>query len=238
MSWLDGLLEDMVEKISDSICDGLDRIQEKLDETDKKVNRFLDGLSEESNVTFLEKKQRELVPGDIIAVSRALPYQHFGVYIGNNKVIHFAAPNGDWGGEPTIHEAPFENFLRDSKEFEILEFGEKRSEPGRSKGVLPKDSAVTGSSFVGNPTLRELLSETYKDLQYHLYTPEETVQRAKEVAEKCAQEGSPFEVFINGHTYNLLLNNCEHFAIWCKTGVHESRQVEKVLNGVRRLISY
>jgi len=26
--------------------------------------------------------------------------------------------------------------------------------------------------------------------------------------------------------YNLLFNNCEHFAHWCKTGRHRSRQVE------------
>jgi hypothetical protein len=29
--------------------------------------------------------------------------------------------------------------------------------------------------------------------------------------------------------YNLLLNNCEHFAVWCKTGKHRSSQVEKAL---------
>ncbi|MFM8525098.1 MAG: lecithin retinol acyltransferase family protein [Cyanobacteriota bacterium] len=39
--------------------------------------------------------------------------------------------------------------------------------------------------------------------------------------------------------YNLLFNNCEHFAHWCKTGRHRSRQVEQVLEsgrlGVRAL---
>ncbi len=29
--------------------------------------------------------------------------------------------------------------------------------------------------------------------------------------------------------YNLLFNNCEHFAHWCKTGRHRSRQVESLL---------
>jgi hypothetical protein len=27
--------------------------------------------------------------------------------------------------------------------------------------------------------------------------------------------------------YNLLFNNCEHFATWCKTGISESRQIEE-----------
>lgn len=29
--------------------------------------------------------------------------------------------------------------------------------------------------------------------------------------------------------YNLLFNNCEHFATWCKTGVSESKQVRDLL---------
>ena len=29
--------------------------------------------------------------------------------------------------------------------------------------------------------------------------------------------------------YNLLFNNCEHFATWCKTGRHQSGQVDSVL---------
>lgn len=28
--------------------------------------------------------------------------------------------------------------------------------------------------------------------------------------------------------YHLLFNNCEHFAYWCKTGEHRSKQVEQV----------
>ncbi len=30
--------------------------------------------------------------------------------------------------------------------------------------------------------------------------------------------------------YNLLFNNCEHFASWCKTGISESRQVRQFLS--------
>ncbi len=28
--------------------------------------------------------------------------------------------------------------------------------------------------------------------------------------------------------YNLIFNNCEHFAYWCKTGKYESKQVNEV----------
>lgn len=50
-------------------------------------------------------------------------------------------------------------------------------------------------------------------------TPEETVNKAKS---KLGDKG-----------YNLLTNNCEHFAIWCKTGVHQSRQIDKFLGCVK-----
>ncbi|MBR1485765.1 MAG: lecithin retinol acyltransferase family protein, partial [Synergistaceae bacterium] len=51
---------------------------------------------------------------------------------------------------------------------------------------------------------------------YHLYSGEETVSRARS---KIGQGG-----------YNLALNNCEHFAVWCKTGVKESSQVDNILD--------
>jgi hypothetical protein len=34
--------------------------------------------------------------------------------------------------------------------------------------------------------------------------------------------------------YNLLFNNCEHFATWCKTGRHRSVQVESVMDRARQ----
>jgi len=36
--------------------------------------------------------------------------------------------------------------------------------------------------------------------------------------------------------YNLLFNNCEHFATWCKTGKSQSKQVEAVRNIMLSLI--
>ncbi|WP_461246679.1 lecithin retinol acyltransferase family protein [Treponema sp. R6D11] len=44
--------------------------------------------------------------------------------------------------------------------------------------------------------------------------PEETISRA------CSRLGE--------HTYDLFLNNCDHFATWCKIGEHRSLQVDLV----------
>ena len=150
-------------------------------------------------------------------------------------MIHFAAENGDWGGKPTIHEAPFEEFLRDSSEFEILEFSENRSTLIRHIESFSMRDVVAPTyrtKPVATATLASVIYNVIKNLKYHLYTRDETVERAREVARQCPTEGKNFNVFLNGHKYNLVFNNCEHFAIWCKTGVHESKQVDAVIKAL------
>lgn len=47
------------------------------------------------------------------------------------------------------------------------------------------------------------------------FSPQETIKRARS---KLGERG-----------YSLLLNNCEHFAFWCKTGVAKSSQVDNIM---------
>ncbi|WP_454725590.1 MULTISPECIES: lecithin retinol acyltransferase family protein [Cupriavidus] len=54
-----------------------------------------------------------------------------------------------------------------------------------------------------------------RDYIFRLYNPEETVERA------YSRLGEDM--------YNLLLNNCEHFATWCIFGLHSSAQVNAYL---------
>lgn len=39
-------------------------------------------------------------------------------------------------------------------------------------------------------------------------------------------------VALGSSGYDLFQNNCEHFATWCKTGRHESRQVKRLLAAI------
>ena len=39
---------------------------------------------------------------------------------------------------------------------------------------------------------------------------------------------------IGEQDYNLLFNNCEHFATWCKTGRHRSSQIDSALERARQ----
>lgn len=54
-----------------------------------------------------------------------------------------------------------------------------------------------------------------------VFSREETVRRA--------------ESRLGEVEYNLLSNNCEHFAIWCKTGISISYQVEEYLKYIPRI---
>jgi len=38
--------------------------------------------------------------------------------------------------------------------------------------------------------------------------------------------------------YNLLFNNCEHFATWCKTGINESQQVQDFIPTINKLNTF
>ena len=82
----------------------------------------------------------------------------------------------------------------------VLDFPDKSGQPTR-RGFSSKTLEHEESPFF----------DLIREADYHLYSPEETVARAKS---RLGEE-----------KYSLPVNNCEHFAIWCKTGIHESHQV-------------
>ena len=146
--------------------------------------------------------------GDVIGINRVM-YEHYAVYIGNDRVIHYDAEGGRVGNKITIHEAPMDEFLKGNRNFFVLNFLKENGEPEKIyKGkALPKLKRWSGS-----------LSEYLNSDEYHLYSAEETVAHAR------SREGES--------EYNLVVNNCEHFAIWCKTGVAKSYQVNALLECV------
>ena len=70
-----------------------------------------------------------------------------------------------------------------------------------------------------------------------LRSPLEEFSRGQDVSVVNHDQASPAGVTlrramsrIGEQNYNLLFNNCEHFANWCKTGRHRSSQVEDWLH--------
>lgn len=162
----------------------------------------------------MEEKLRRIMadsflePGDVIGINRGI-YEHYAVYIGDDRVIHYAAENGDFCGRVSVHEAPMSSFLRGGKDIFVLNFSDEAGKPEKVYRGQSKDFSIKGES-----AFFKLINSG----KYHLYSPEETVERAKSRL---------------GETdYNLIVKNCEHFAIWCKTGLSESYQVDELLNAI------
>ena len=78
-------------------------------------------------------------------------------------------------------------------------------------------------------------------------TPWETFSKGNKVYVRSYPQGFSFlpDVVIKRamsrlgeNKYNLLFNNCEHFATWCKTGITESKQVRDFIPTIDKLDAY
>jgi hypothetical protein len=150
-------------------------------------------------VTDYETGNR-IQPGDIIGINRGL-YEHYGIYVGGNKVIHYTSLSSDTSSDNVIMETGMHLFMRGQTDLFILDVERLISE---------------------KKLLQQLIASQGTD--YRLYTAEETVQRAKN------EEGQ--------RKYSLLNNNCEHFAMWCKTGVSEMNQLFYGTEQFKKYLTY
>ncbi len=213
------------EVVSDAIQDGAEKILDSVDLAERRAYRKLDkfedkasavfGVDKYANSSLAERfnhvffsgqteRKTKIEYGDIIGVDRGL-YQHYAVYIGSNRVIHYSGTGNDFGLNIKIREDDMSVFLNGSKEYFVFDCETKgkhklKANPSLMTGALSLDHFFSIFDF------RELLE---------VYNPEETVARAKSK--------------LGENKYNLALNNCEHFAIWCKTGIYKSTQVDKIL---------
>ena len=172
--------------------------------------------------TFLKKRRKkscdfirtvsdsELRKGDVIGVHRiGGVYDHYGIYTGRGKVIHFSNEGSDFGGDIRVRRATLSQFKDGADNVFVVDFEAYRD-------------------YLEHPDLFDLLEEGIVGIalrslfgsEITLYSPEETVKRA--------------ESQLGKGKYNLVVNNCEHFAVWCKTGVHESSQVQRFIEAITR----
>lgn len=151
--------------------------------------------------------------GDILAVQRfGGVYSHYAVYVGNGQIIHYAQEFVDGKADLCkIHKANFDEFLKNETQYEIIHFPEDGSNPIHECINLNNDSTCKAYEITHiRPDVKAAI-RNHKG--YHLYSAQETVERAKSR--------------IGETEYNLAFNNCEHFALWCKTGLKESSQVDE-----------
>ena len=149
---------------------------------------------------------------DVIYVDRSLGYRHFGVFSGNNNVIHYVKSNEN-PLDGVVSETTLQKFMGDDKNIHVCYFNDR----GKRISEFHYDNfnAPLQKSELNWLTMAYEFYSYVKSDEVKLYSPRETVARARSK--------------IGEHGYNLLLDNCEHFAVWCKTGLYKSEQVEKFL---------
>ena len=149
--------------------------------------------------------------GDVIKVNRGL-YSHYGIYVKeSNHVIHYTGATGPDDFNGIVRETSLEEFLNGAENFTVCKFPERPQI--NSHGLREKQGLFKLWQMIKQLRLQH----------YHIYDGDETIRRARS---KLGEGG-----------YNLALNNCEHFAVWCKTGVKDSSQVDFVLDIITYLLS-
>ena len=175
------------------------------------VGTDFSSMPQSGAVPFAGSQPVQAQYGDIIGVvRRGGTYVHYGIYVSDTCIVHYNIPASKTIGHATVHATNLRNFLRDDSEYFILDFPKPY--------VPPVALGNAGSTPHTNSYSEELARSLQQTYGYHLYTPEETVARARSR--------------LGETSYNLFTNNCEHFAIWCKTGVSESLQVNNMLGAL------
>lgn len=193
----------------------------------------------------------ELENGDVIRVSRKGGlYDHYGIYVERgHHVIHYTGTDGAADFNGTVRETSFDRFLDGANSVVLCRFPQtirSLEELSVYKTPLEKVMDLATLQYQKEPmrTLKGAVGLVCEGLKvvkvspsvlavghedegarirdYHLYSGEETVERARSQ--------------IGENAYNLALNNCEHFAIWCKTGLRESSQVNGIISSIRALV--
>lgn len=175
--WFEDGINRRVDRAKTNILNLVDDVSDNLEKIPNRMER----LEDKANSLFKVESNKPLFSGDVIGIDRG-QYLHFGIYIGNERVIHYQG-DGDIGINNYVVETNMSEFMNGQSKFFVLDFEHINQEVRDNFGV---------------------------DRFEKIYSREETIERAK----SKLHEGD----------YNLLFNNCEHFASWCKIGTKEMRQ--------------
>lgn len=220
------LLEDIGDVLADAIEDSCEVFEKRVDEKFADISNKIDRIEESDSMidkinytltssrTLRSKKRKEefgkkerAEVGDIIGVLRSfygVVYEHYGIYIGDGEVIHFTKSDG----KNTIIKTSMKKFMESNKSsnrYFILDC-EPEIKDINSSSI---DKYIKKSVNGFGPSLPAVFRKPVE-----IYSPEDTVNRAKQ--------------YIGEQGYNLLVKNCEHFAIWCKTGLKYSYQIDMI----------
>ncbi len=181
---------------------------------------------------FTDNRRTSLAPDKEITI---MHYKHYGICSYDSyprRVIHYVK-EGEFragfrfGANGIECEVEYPGVLRETSLQEFLDYSSKCyicefNESGYKTGFVEAkkhSGALEMRMCFSDRAMEATFSRNEEDRR--LMTPEETVNRARE-----AMKGNI--------KWRPLVNNCEHFAMWCKTGVATSEQTD----GLNRVINF
>ena len=144
------------------------------------------------------KPRSEIEYGDVVYVGEG-EAQRFGIWTGESFVQY--APHN--GGSRSVHEISFHNFLSGAAKVSVCRF------PTHRNREILINAVIEAIEFRRYPAhLLQLLEIIQRQMTYRIYSPWQTVRRAKNSIGR--------DDFDTG----------EDFALWCKTGMIKHKEIE------------
>ena len=161
-----------------------------------------------------QENPKRLENGDVIRVYRkSFHYDHYGIYVAmDNSVIHYTTPKKEGDGNDSgicgdscgiVRETSLDEFLDGAESFEVCRYPEE--EPWRPLLCFMRETfKVRRDEVKGNRAPFCEMAQNSPGGQ--------AVQNAKSL--------------LGENKYNLVWNNCEHFAVFCRYNYRASGQVQ------------
>ena len=178
---------------------------------DQLLNTLLKGLLGHSFRTgSSHHRRRELVRGDVLCVRNGL-FNRYGIWTGEAVITY----DKSFQGTQKVHKRSLKDFLHGSKSYSVCIFP-------KTYGHMIKCQQASPISGVVMPQQKIwwLFERAEKVRRYKRYPHEETADRAEQSLGKTGYASS------------------EHFAVWCKTGISESQDLEALQDFWDKVIVY
>lgn len=139
-------------------------------------------------------------------------FVHHGIDCGDGTVIHFTGER--WRDPRKVQRTTLEAFARNTAIAvrDYREFFERLKQPDS----LPRRMRIYWQQE------RKRLSGEYE--KFAAFSADAVIRRA--------------ESQLGRSDFDIVMNNCEHFATWCKTGIKDSEQVDALWRKVLDPMSY
>lgn len=160
-------------------------------------------------------QRRQINYGDVISVGSGAT-KRFGICAGETVILY----GKDAKGQEVVHEESFRDFVQEVDQFAIYRFPIKYGQPSENRYSVACESIVRSQHKAPLVDVLRKIGYARKVSVYKLYSAAETVERAR------SQLGE--SSFLTS----------EHFALWCKTGIAESHELETGRRLCERIIIY